>query len=269
MISVTLIGDTASTEFAPLVHWLCGEHPSVAANSFANILAWESVSGAQQKHPLTLVFQSFSDQFAPKEVDRLIGATLFSGLLCCFGAWCEGDGRTRRIWPDSVRVPVRYAKQVIQDELRRMQSGHCPLPPTAARDEIFLHRQPGDSDERAHGKGSALVISTDRVYRSTFAQVLDGDGWNATAAGLDLNGLRYVRRPRLLVHDLDPQSPAVNRSLHSCLRRFPHADIFGLASMPQRLETFEGHEFPIVAKLDPRRAVQWIESVRTAAATRR
>ena len=266
MFSVALIGNTASAEFAPLLSWLQDKQPSIALATSADILAWESVSGAQQEYTLTLVLQSFSDQFAPQEADRLIGATFFSGLMCCFGLWCEGDGRTRSIWPESVRVPLRDAKQVIQEEFDRLQSGHCLLPPTAARDEIFLYRHTDNSDSSTHGKGDALVISTDRVYRTTFARLLNSVGWNATSAALTLHEPREARQPHLLVHDLDPQSDAVNRSLHASLRYFPEASPFGLASMPQPLETIEGHHVPILAKLDPLRAIRQIDSITTAAA---
>jgi len=264
MISVALIGDTGFKEFAPLVRWLRSESASVTTSVYADISAWLSAEAVQpHRHRLTVVLQASSDQFASKDVEHLIGTTMYSGLLCCFGVWCEGDGRTRRVWPNSVRVPARYARQLIQRELRRVEENRPPLPPTAARDEIFLYRE---SEEPLRGadrirRGAALVISPDRVYRSTLAQVLNASGWDAASAGLDRDSLTHVRSPLLLVHDLDPRCFAVDTSLRRCRKRFPQADIFGLVSMPQQLEIPEDSELrAVIPKLAPEWAVQQMES---------
>ena len=144
-----------------------------------------------------------------------------------------------------------------------MEENRPPLPPTAARDEIFLYRE---SEEQLRGadrirRGAALVISPDRVYRSTLAQVLNASGWDVASAGLDRDSLTHVRSPLLLVHDLDPRCFAVDTSLRRCRKRFPQADIFGLVSMPQQLEIPEDSELrAVIPKLAPEWAVQQMES---------
>lgn len=258
MTSVALIGDAAHAEFATFVHWIRTEFPSVKGNSFADVSEWQSAHSAQQKHQITLVLQSHSDQYSPDDVSHLVGATLFSGLFCCFGAWCEGDGRTRQIWPCSIRVPLRYAKQVVGAELRRMNSGRPVLPPTAARDEVFFHRQASHTPEYFGQRGAALVVSPDRVYRLTFAQAVASCGWDVTDAGLATSQLASIRPPDLVVHDLDPQGDVVTASVDLCAARFPDAEIFGMANLPQELKSVAGIPFPVLPKLDPFLAVEQI-----------
>ena len=261
MTAVALIGDTTHAEFVPLIRWIRQEFPAIAPDTFVDVAAWESAGGGRQKHWLTLVLQSRSDQLAPRDVERLVGATLFSGLFCCYGSWCEGDGRTRHIWPVSSRVPVRYAKQVIQEELRRQKCGRVFLPPTAARGEVFLHRQWNCSAERVDRKGTALVISADRVYRVTFSRLMESSGWDVTAMGPDPDQLQRVPLPHLLVHDLDPQGDTVRACLRSCVARFPDTEMFAITHMPQRLQAVAGCNFPMVPKLDPFLAVKQIEEL--------
>ena len=258
MTAVALIGDTADGEFSTFVRWIRTEYPSVIKNSFVDVSEWESARAAQQKHQLTLVLQSHSDQFSPEDVGLLVGGTLFSGLLCCFGSWCEGDGRTRQTWPCSTRVPVRYAKQVVHGEVRRISSGLPVLPPTAARDEVFFHRQTNHPPESTDRKGTALVISPDAIYRSTFAQAMAFYGWDVTDADLASAKQEPVRPPDLVIHDLDPQGDVVTASIDLCAARFPDAEIFGMANLPQELEYVAGIPFPVLPKLDPFLAVEQI-----------
>ena len=58
--------------------------------------------------------------------------------VCCYGAWCDSDGRTRSIWPISVRVPVSEAERRLNRvwQVLTEQRGE-PLPLTASRDEAF------------------------------------------------------------------------------------------------------------------------------------
>jgi hypothetical protein len=59
-------------------------------------------------------------------------------LICCYGPWCASDGRTRDVWPLSIRVPTALASRRIDLELEVLTGTRWPLPLTASRDEIFL-----------------------------------------------------------------------------------------------------------------------------------
>ena len=87
---------------------------------------------------LVIVCQLCSDEFTEADVRRLLGLFPLARFVCCYGPWCESDGRTRDIWPLAVRVPARFAADRVRRELEVIQGVRPPLPLTASRDEIFL-----------------------------------------------------------------------------------------------------------------------------------
>jgi len=259
MSELVLIGDTEAPEFFGLVSRLRQEFPGLPKHTYLDIPAWERIGNNDRSSALTVVLQSWSDEYLPGEVDRLVGATLFTGLLCCYGAWCEGDGRTHRVWPHGTRIPLRYAYQVIQAELRRIKSERPMLPPTAARDEVFLYRQSDDRPSSRPGHDAALLVSPDRLYRSTLGSVMTSCGWNVTGVSTEPEKLSGVRPPHVVVHDLDPHGDVMLESLKECRSRFPHARLFGLASQPQR-SFIDDTDIVIMPRLDPMLAVDQIDS---------
>ena len=192
---------------------------------------------------LVIVFQSYSDQFSRETVNSLVGRTIFGRLLCCYGPWCESDGRNRDFWPDAVRVPLRLESGIIQREVDGILRGSEPLPPTAARDEIFAHRLTCSDKPTTLETGTILnatIISSDRILR------------NVLAAALKQLGIRSVTMPpivkrptdpvdrkqssagpiHLVIHDLDPWGPLIADSVRTASQMFPSADVFGIATMP-------------------------------------
>lgn len=261
MTEIALIGDADNAEFSPLVAWLREDFESSLNGVWPDISSWEQGQSAGTDVPLTVVLQSWSDEYRPEDVERLIGATLYSGLFCCYGSWCEGDGRTHAIWPHSTRVPVRYAREVLQAELQRIEVGQAVMPPTAARDEVFLRRQSAAEALPQRRQRTALVISPDRVYRTTLGQALESSGWCAESAALGPGSLQSVTTPQLVVHDLDPDVASVTDSIAACRARFPDTPICGVASMPGECHQ-TADEIPVVPRLDPATAVTQIEELR-------
>jgi hypothetical protein len=87
---------------------------------------------------LVIVCQHWPDEFTDRQVRRLIGLFPLARVSCCYGPWCASDGRSREIWPLSVRVPVELAAERIRRELDVLAGRRRPLPLTASRDEVFL-----------------------------------------------------------------------------------------------------------------------------------
>jgi hypothetical protein len=87
---------------------------------------------------LVVVCQHGPDEYTAAEVRAVLRAFPLARLVCCYGAWCSSDGRTRDVWPLAVRVPAEWAARRIDLELEVLAGARWPLPLTAARDEIVL-----------------------------------------------------------------------------------------------------------------------------------
>lgn len=222
---------------------------AIADLEIAHRLFWyETVDEALDDGPdgvddadLVVVFQSFSDQFRRSSVEALIGRTIFGRLLCCYGPWCESDGRNRNLWPDSVRVPLRLAAGMIRSEIGAIVDEADPLPPTAARDEIFTHRL-YQSDSQRNSENvtdvNAIVVSPDRVFGETLRASLEELGIACQTLPLleaDSSLSRdqpTAKQVSLVLHDVDPWCGVVADSLSRVRHLWPSADVFGVATMP-------------------------------------
>jgi hypothetical protein len=105
----------------------------------ANVADALAKCSSEAWHPdLVTICQLWPDEYTAAEVRQLMGAFPLARLICCYGPWCASDGRTRDVWPLSVRVPAAFAAQRIALELEVLAGTRWPLPLTASRDEIFL-----------------------------------------------------------------------------------------------------------------------------------
>lgn len=110
-----------------------------ALGSRATMRQVQRLSDANIDPPdLVIVCQSWPDEFPAREVTTALGRWPLALWVCCYGAWCASDGRTRSIWPISVRAPVDEAENRLNHVWRVLteQRGE-PLPLTASRDEAF------------------------------------------------------------------------------------------------------------------------------------
>jgi hypothetical protein len=98
------------------------------------------VKGSTQGlHPdLVIVCQHWPEEYTVAEVRQILGAFPLARLICCYGPWCASDGRTRDVWPLSVRVTADSSPARIDLELEVLADARWPLPLTASRDEIVL-----------------------------------------------------------------------------------------------------------------------------------
>jgi hypothetical protein len=87
---------------------------------------------------LVIVCQRSPDEYTATGVRQLLRAFPLARLISCYGPWCASDGRTRDVWPLSIRVPAGMAARRIDLELEVLAGTRWPLPLTASRDEIFL-----------------------------------------------------------------------------------------------------------------------------------
>jgi hypothetical protein len=139
-LAVLVIGDLFSPEMRTVerrVEELARGTGDV--RSAAHVSEALAMCSAEPRHPdLVIVCQLWPDEYAAPEVGQLLEVFPLARLICCYGAWCGSDGRTRDIWPLSVRVPTASAARRIDFELEVLAGARGPLPLTASRDEIVL-----------------------------------------------------------------------------------------------------------------------------------
>lgn len=134
---------------------------------------------------LVAVCQSWPDEFSRSDVDRMMGLLPLARWVCCFGVWCESDGRNRTHWPLAVRVPARCAEPRIRREFDVVHQRHRTLPPTASRDEIAAFDLACESPKRDTkpsrlSRNSVIVRSPDRELRRWLQELLRTAGFSLT-----------------------------------------------------------------------------------------
>ncbi|MFH1300340.1 MAG: hypothetical protein ABIK07_04700 [Planctomycetota bacterium] len=205
---------------------------------------------------LIIICQNWPDEFSSHELNDLISRYPISRFVCCYGAWCESDGRARNVWPLSIRVPARCACARIQQEWRIIQGAEKAFPLTAGRDEIFQFEVAAESFQLSSAGGSPLigVNSGDRAYQDMLKEMIISWG-GCIASGAQQN------EADLLIYDLDPWELVEN---HLASQTFipPMMGVMGLAH-PETISTARllGLE-TVVCKVAPERELfQAIECV--------
>ena len=116
--SVLLLGDLHAAEFGAVIALLRGavSHRRLwECERFADLEA--RVAERSPRIELVVVCQGWSDQFSRSQVHSLLSSQPLARVVCCHGAWCESDGRTRDLWPLAVRLPVDEAARCIAEIL--------------------------------------------------------------------------------------------------------------------------------------------------------
>jgi hypothetical protein len=168
--NVLLLGDPALDDFTPAVETIRRLVPGERVREASGVLDLAAFVGAQAWHPdLVVVLQSWPDQFSEHDVHKLLALCPLARIVCCFGPWCDSDGRTRSVWPLAVRVPVAAARGRLARELALLENHDdpsAPLPLTASRAEIFEndYSAPADNSVERPAAIRTAVISPDRPF---------------------------------------------------------------------------------------------------------
>ncbi|QDT89367.1 ANTAR domain-containing protein [Gimesia algae] len=172
---------------------------------------------------LIIVCQNWPDEYETHILDDLVSRFPLSRFVCCFGVWCESDGRTRATWPFSIRVPARSAATRIQREWEIIKSDAQVFPLTAGRDEIFLWES-SPLPFRLNEQGVALricVFSGDRQYRCMLEEQIRGWGGEVVTSSLQ-------NTADVVLYDLDPWESVLDQLINRT-EPVPIIGIMGLA----------------------------------------
>ena len=239
-IQLAVVGDVESAEFRDLVAFVYRQQDCQTVAEFSTLRQFLDSSMGESRPPdLLLVLQSWSDQFTPVEVNSLIGRMMFRRVFCCYGIWCESDGRTRDLWPPMMRIPVRIAVPAVELCLSSARRGFAVLPATASAEEVFFARLVDDGAFQPLEIRNKifLVISSDDALRRTVASMLEALGMHAIETGSHVDHLAgYLRtlqqKPRTIVLDLDEPRSIRTGALKQIREMLPAAAIWGLCAFP-------------------------------------
>src|SRR5579872_6491915 len=178
--SAVILGDFRPDEFQPVLE-LVGRHLADGClRTAADLTAFRQMIGHGWFPDIVIVLQAWPDQYTADEVNELFALCPLARFLCCFGPWCDSDGRTRSIWPLAVRVPAAAFAARFHHELRLLGNGHDarpPLPLTASRTEIFEFDFGRRSGHELSAQG-VCVNSTDRRFRDMLAAAVQAAGFH-------------------------------------------------------------------------------------------
>ena len=166
--SVALIRRPHSMEFDSLLAFV-RHHPAVRIVHEFSGIDQAIDAGLAETIPadIVLVLQEFSDQYSLPESHQLIGRMMFGRVFCCYGPWCQADGRSHDIWPVSTRIAVASAETIVSMELDAFSAGLPPQSPMSAAEEVFVHRICPVSRSSQRPRTAALIISGERPLRNT------------------------------------------------------------------------------------------------------
>ncbi|MBI3861613.1 MAG: hypothetical protein HY290_06930 [Planctomycetia bacterium] len=213
---IVLLGDPRPGQFEPIVETIHNAVGRAALGRAADVPELcEPTTGARLHPDMIVVLQAWPDEYSTADVNSLIAQFPRARIICCFGPWCDSDGRSRSIWPLAVRVPAASFASRFEHELAllraraearqvappagssaRAPTADGPLPLTASRTEIFdfdYHRGP----ERSAAHGPAAVISPDRAWREMLDAAL-------AARGIEILEETGMARATVVFFDVDP-----------------------------------------------------------------
>ncbi len=181
---------------------------------------------------MVVVCQSWPDEFSASEVATHLGRWPLALWVCCFGSWCESDGRTRTIWPIGIRVPARAAIARL-NRLWAIVTGRLqePLPITASRDEAFefdatLLTEP--VSEAIDVSGAVIIVrSPDPALRVRLSDL--GIALGATLAN---GNTAAFAENMILLWDVDPDWPQATTEIKDFIARNSGVRVIAVAGLP-------------------------------------
>lgn len=223
------LGDSGPEEFTPVVEWLRKRDTANGLRSAIDLSGVRTLLEAGDWFPeLVVVLQGWSEQFSTGEVHELMALCPLARIVCCFGPWCDSDGRTRSIWPLAMRVPAAAAVSRLEHELNVLGAAAepviAPLPWTASRTEIFEYdfaAAPSRCDQK-----NVSVISPDRSWREMMERRAGSRSAQATCA-------TEMHPPDVVLFDADPWNEERADALVAVKRASPGCRLIALVGFPR------------------------------------
>lgn len=224
-----LLGDPRRREFQPVVGFVNAHQAASRIRSAFDVAGLRQFVERDGWFPdLVVVLEAWPDQFSEAEFHELLALCPLARIVCCFGPWCDSDGRTRTIWPLAVRVPAAAALGRLAQEFELLENRPSvarPLPLTASRAEIFEFDFRGLNPGAANAH-TALVVSPDRRFREMLESAL-------RKGGLQVCSARDSGTASIVVFDADPWNTGRASALTAIRSLNPVAKLVACAGFPR------------------------------------
>ena len=202
-----------------------------------------------------ILFENHPDEYRKSEIISLFTSTPFSHFLCLGSSWCESTIRSRRKWPETVWVSSSQAESWLAILHHRWKEEQSPRPLTASREETvqemwcfsnaLIASFPSELQSVMKSEARLMIVSSDKVWRSTWQTFLFHAGWKHVTSQTELgcatnrniseeqNGQENPSCNHKLVYllDGDPWTAEKGIAFQECLSECPHAAIFIFTEM--------------------------------------
>lgn len=227
-LNALILGDTGPEEFQPLVGLVRRHVTAGSLKTAGDFATFRQIIGAGWFPDLVIALQAWPDQFTVSEVEQLISLCPLARILCCFGPWCDSDGRTRSIWPPGVRVPAASIASRLKHEAALLaNSGDVapPLPLTASRTEIFEFDFARPFSRRRTASKVA-VHSPDQRFRGMLISAVE-------TAGSSLHEPDNTELAATILFDADPWDGGRATALTTIRTAHPRSQLIACVGFPR------------------------------------
>lgn len=197
-----VVGLAESPEMLPLAAALLELASTVQVDRAVHVdQAVELVESRGLYPDLVIVCQHWPDEYTIADVRQLVACAPMARLICCYGPWCESDGRNRETWPTGARIPAMLVAGRLGREIDVLLGCRSPLPLTASRDETFEFNLCNHDSKKGHSPRTIQIRTPDRELERWLGELV-------TFAGHECASATAERTPNLatdvILWDLDP-----------------------------------------------------------------
>lgn len=233
-LHVLLVGDATHGEFRAAIETIESHGALAIVRDIASAL--DELERASTPFSIIIVAQARPGEYCDAEIDALRRAAPLAPIVALLGSLCEGEARSGKPWPGTIRVYWHQWRQRAGLELAALKAGRSSvwsLPATAGEEERLLASAPRSFSQR---QGLVVIAAKNFEMAKWLADACRGHGLAAVrtspARPAKSDGVAAV------LWDAELTTEASVSNLAAIKAAFPGAPIVALADF-LRIEQHE------------------------------
>ena len=214
--TVLLLGDLSPADLSPVEQAVRSLVPAEHLRTAVSAQEVEKIISDGWMPDVVVIGQNWSDEFPASDIQQLLSHFPLARWYCCFGPWCDSDGRSRDLWPLAIRIRAADAPARLRRDLTN-SGQRSPLPWTASRSEIFEEFVQGGLPSGLRSLRVA-VSSPDRAWRDLWLCAL-------RRAGCQILSTDEIVRAQVVLWDADPWGESRAAELSSLHGKLPQVKV--------------------------------------------